>query len=172
MALADDIFPRDKADLLDRIQREWLALITLIDPLTEGQLLELDAGGWSIKDNLAHLTEWERFVINNQFEGQAAPVALNIEAATLATLDEAGMNAVLLQRNQARPLAEVLADLHQTHARLLGALDNVSYSDLLTPTRSVGPNVEPRLLWVINNTYEHYPEHRQTITRYVKQRSA
>jgi uncharacterized protein (TIGR03083 family) len=169
MTLADKDLPKDKGDLLDRIQQAWAALLALVATLDETQMLQPDAGGWSIKDNLAHLTEWERFLINNQFEGQAAPVALNIEPATLKNLDEAGINAVLLERNQARPLHEVLADLHQTHARLLAALDRVTFSDLQQPTRSLGPNMEPALMWVIYNTYDHYAEHRQTITRYVGQ---
>jgi uncharacterized protein (TIGR03083 family) len=161
--------PQNKPDLLDRIQREWAALLAAIDAVSAEQMNEPDAGGWSIKDNLAHLTEWERFLIKNQFEGQAAPAAMNIEAAALKQLDEAGINAVLLQRNQSRPLPEVLADLHQTHARLLAALDKVSFLELQTPTQSTGPRVEPVLMWVFYNTYDHYAEHRQTITRHAQQ---
>ena len=170
MTLADQGLPEDKSDLLGRIQREWTALLAVIDTLSAEQMIEPDAGGWSAKDNLAHLTEWERFLVSSQFEGQSAPEALQIEAAALEKLDEAGINAVLLKRNQARPLPEVLADLHQTHARLLAALEKVSYLELQKPVRELGPNTMPGLMGVIYNTYEHYAEHRQTITRYARQR--
>jgi hypothetical protein len=171
MTFADSYLPKDKADLLDRIQREWTALLALVATVDAVQMLQPDAGGWSIKDNLAHVTEWERFLINNQFEGQAPPVALNIEPAVLEKLDEDGENAVLLERNAARPLADVLADLHQTHTRLLAALDRTDYADLQTPTRMLlRQKAEPVILWVIYNTYEHYAEHRQTISRHVEQR--
>jgi hypothetical protein len=160
--------PVDMAELLSRIEREWMALLAVIDSFSGEQMLMPDAGGWTLKDNLAHVTEWERFLINNQFEGQAPPAALGIEAAVLEKLDEAGYNAALLIRVQARPLAEVLDDLQQTHARLLGALDRVSWQDLQKSTRALGPNTEPVLTWVIYNTYEHYAEHRHTIMRSVR----
>ena len=165
MAPTENRLPDSMAELLERIEREWTALLAAIDTLSAEQLLPPDAGGWTAKDNLAHLTEWERFLINNQFEGQAPPAAMNIEAAVLEKLDEAGINAVLLKRVQARPLPDVLDDLQQTHERLLAALDRVSFLELQKPTRSLGPNAEPALMWVIYNTYEHYAEHRQTMMR-------
>jgi hypothetical protein len=168
MTLANETPPKDTADLLDRIDREWTALSTLIESLDAEQLARLDPGGWSAADNLAHLAEWERFLIRNQFEGQAPPAALKIEPAVLAKLDEAGINALLLARNQGRPAAEVLADWRQTHARLLAALDALAFADLQVPTRSLGPQAEPAIQWVIYNTYEHYAEHRRTITQNVK----
>ncbi len=170
MTPADSGMPKSKAELLEHIQREWTALWAVIDALNAEQMLQADAGGWSIKDNLAHLAEWERFIINNQFEGQAPAEAIKIEQVILEKLDEAGMNAVLLARNQARPLTDVLADLRQTHARLLAALDQTSDAALQKETRSIGPKSEAVMVWVVYNTYEHYAEHRQTITQNAKQR--
>ena len=51
--------PRTRADLMARIQRDWAALEETIADLIEEQMSVPDAGGWSIKDNLAHLTAWE-----------------------------------------------------------------------------------------------------------------
>lgn len=155
--------PQSKADLLDRIQREWAALLAVVETLTVEQMSRQDAGGWSIKDNLAHITAWERFLIRNQFEGQVPPVALGIDQVALQKLDEAGLNAVLLERNRDRSASDVLAALHQTHDYLMAALAQVSEADLQKPTWSLGRQAEPMMMWVIYNTYEHYVEHRRTI---------
>jgi hypothetical protein len=155
--------PKDKTDLMDRIQREWTVLVALVETLSVEQTAQRDSGGWSIKDNLAHLTEWERFLIGNQFESQEAHVALGIDQAVFEKLDEAGINAVLLERNRDRPLSVVMADLYQTHNRLLGALEKLPEGDLQKSSKSIGSKAEPKIQWVIYNTYEHYAEHRRTI---------
>ncbi len=170
MTSADKGLPMTKADLLGRIEREWAALLAEIATFDAQQMLVPDAGGWTVKDNLAHLVAWERAMIDVQFEGQVASEALNIDAATLAKHNIDAENAMLLKRAQARTLPEVLADLHQTHARLLAALDRTPEAALHELTTGSYPEVKPRMEWVVNDTYDHFAEHRQTISRYAKQR--
>ena len=163
MTTEDTYLPQDLADLLDRIEREWTALLASVESLSAEQMTRREPGGWSIKDHLAHVTEWERFLILNQFEGQPAHVALGIDRALTEGPDEAGINAVLQARHRDRPLPNVLADLVRTHDWVLAELGKRSFADLQKRTRVMGPDEKPMLLWVIYNTYEHYLEHRLTI---------
>jgi hypothetical protein len=163
MTTEDTYLPQDLADLLDRVEREWAALLDSVESLTAEQMTRRDPGGWSIKDHLAHVTEWERFLIRNQFEGQTAHVALGIDPTLTEGPDEAGINAALQARNRDRSLPDVLADLGRTHDRVLAELETRSYADLQKRTRVMGPDERPMILWVIYNTYEHYLEHRQSI---------
>jgi hypothetical protein len=163
MTDTDNALPKDKTELLARIQGEWAALLKVAEALSAEQMTRRDAGGWSPKDNLAHLTEWERFLFSSQFEEQAAHVALGVDEATLTQPVDTVINALLLERNRNRPVQEVLADLHQTHARLVAALEEASEAGLQTPTCLIGPEKAPVMLWVIYNTYEHYAEHCKTI---------
>jgi len=163
MTTEDTYLPQDLADLLNRIHREWTALLAAVQGLSAEQMARRDPGGWSIKDHLAHVTEWERFLIRNQFEGQPAHLALGIDRAVTEGPDEAGINAALQARNRDRSLPDVLADLGRTHDRVLAELGKRSYADLQKRTRVMGPDEEPIILWVIYNTYEHYLEHRLTV---------
>ncbi len=158
-------WPKDKADLLAHIQREWLALMQIVHGLSDEQMAAADAGGWSVKDNLAHITEWESFVLSNQFQGHSPHEALRMEPAQLDPFDETRINAALFERNKDRPLTSVLLDLHATHAQLLAALEQASESDLAALRSSVGPDQKSVMTWVVYNTYEHYEEHRKTIQR-------
>ncbi len=54
-AMADNSYPQSKAELMTAIHREWTALMGVIDQLTPEQMTTPDAGGWSPKDNLAHV---------------------------------------------------------------------------------------------------------------------
>ena len=159
----DNRMPKDKAELLLHIQREWSALLQAIEGLGEVQMNRPDAGGWSIKDNLAHITEWESFVLRNQFRGQPPHLAMQVAPAVLEPFDETKMNAILFKRNQARTIPDVLGELQRTHAQLMAALEEVNDSNLVKRTHCIGPEMNPVMVWVVYNTYEHYAEHRKTI---------
>ncbi len=157
--------PENKDQLIARIRGEWSALLQAIDGLGEAQMTRPDAGGWSIKDNLAHISEWERFLLRNQFQGQPPHQALQADPAQVEPFDETRTNALLFARNRERSIPDVLADLHRTHAGLMAALERAADQDLQAQTRSVGSEIRPVMVWTVYNTYEHYAEHRATILR-------
>jgi len=157
--------PKDKAELLRRIRREWDALEQAIAGLPEAQMGVPDAGGWSIKDNLAHLTAWERFMRLAYIHKMPAHEAMQVDAETYRGVDETGMNAILFQRNRDRPLAEVLAGLREEHARVLDELAKLSFEQMQTPLDPADPQKRPLLNWIVGNTYDHYREHRLTIQK-------
>ena len=161
----DKSYPNDKADLFKRIEGEWSGLVGVVETLTEAQLNAPGPGGWSIKDNLAHLAAWERFMRLHYLGGHPAHEAMAIDPATFERLDEDGVNAVLHERNRDRPAAEILAELKRTHRETLAALDGMSYADLMRQRFTEDPQARPLVAWVIGNTYEHYREHREIIDR-------
>lgn len=153
----------DKDDLLNNIQRHWNELTDFIAPLSPSQMLLKDAGGWTIKDNLAHISEWERFLMANQFEGKTAAQAMGVPPEAFEKLDEAGYNAIILTRNLDRSLIDVLSGLTDTHARLIERLASLTEEDLHKFTICIGAKPEEVMTWVIYNTYQHYAEHLRTI---------
>jgi hypothetical protein len=160
---AESSTPNDKADLLARIQREWSALLRAIEGLTPEQMSVPDAGGWSIKDNLAHLAAWEQFMLLHYLQGRPPHEAMQIDAATMERLDENGINAVLFERNRHRPVANVLDGLRRSHEQVVAFLEQMSFSDLMKPRFPDDPQARPLIGWVIGNTYEHYQEHLRNI---------
>ena len=167
MSTNDPTLPRDKTDLMERIQREWSALMRAIEGLTPGQMNAPMSGGWSVKDNLAHLNAWEQFLVHHYLQDQPPHQAMQMDADTFARLDETGINAVIHERSRHRPVADVLTELQRSHAQVLQALAAVSFDDLMQPRFPDDPEKRPLIGWVIGNTYEHYSEHRQNIERKV-----
>lgn len=151
--------PETKAELLAWIDREWSSLRQIIDGLTEGELQVRDAGGWSIKDNLAHLAAWEQFMVGHYLEGQPAAVAMGIDEATMAGDDEDDINEMIFQRSQRRSVADVLADSDRIHVATVAALEATPWEDLMRPVTPDDPQARPLLLWVAGNTFDHYAEH-------------
>jgi hypothetical protein len=169
MSISDSTLPRDKTDLMKRIQREWLALMRAIGGLAPGPMSAPMSGGWSIKDNLAHLAAWEQFLVHHHIHGQPPHQVMQIDAETFKRLDEAGINAMIRKDNRYRPAADVLANLRRSHAEVLRTLEAMSFSDLMKPRYSDDPEKRPLIGWVIGNTYEHYAEHRQNIERMLRE---
>ena len=160
--------PRDSADLLARIQSEWAALNQAIAGLNDEQMNTPDAGGWSVKDNLAHLAAWEQFMLQHYLQRHPAHEAMQVDEATWKTLDEIGINAILHERNQARLVSDVLADRRRSHEQVVAALERMPFADLIKPLYPDDPKARPLIGWVIGNTYEHYQEHRTTIEAWIK----
>lgn len=167
MSTNDSALPRDKRDLMERIEREWSALMRAIESVTPEQMSVPLVGGWSIKDNLAHLAAWEQFMVRCYLHGELPHQAMQIEAETFARLDENGINAMIQVRNRQRPAADVLADLRRSHDQVLTALEPLSFDDLMQPRDPDDPEKRPLIGWVIGNTYEHYNEHLHNIERRV-----
>jgi aminoglycoside phosphotransferase (APT) family kinase protein len=152
--------PQNKAELLAGIHRSW----ELFNQFIAGRdLTTPDAGGWTIADNLAHITEWERFVLRNQFQGMPPAEAIGLPPTSITPFDVDQVNALLFERNRQRPPADVLAEFHAIHAQLLAAIEASSEEALMKPPRIFDDGVTSVLIWTNNNTRDHYDEHLQTI---------
>jgi len=89
--------------------------------------------------------------------------AMHLDVATFERLDEDGLNAVLYERHRDRSVEEVLTDLRHTHDEVVVTLEQMRFADLQQPRYADDPQRRAVLGWVIDNTYEHYQEHRLTI---------
>ncbi len=165
--MTDTSIPRDGADLKARIDAAWTALLATVEPLTAEQMSRHSAGAWSVKDNLAHLAEWEQFMLGYHLRGEPPHAVMQMDRATFEQLDEDGINAVLYNRNKDRPAAEVLEGLKRSHAQVMSVLQQTSFADLMKPHFPDDPQRRPLLNWVAGNTYEHYAEHRAGIEKII-----
>ena len=155
--------PKDKTELLGRIQREYNLLLQTVQKLSPEQATRLGSSGWSVKDNLAHLAAWEQLMLRSYLGGQPQHELLEMDEEQFAKLDEDGINAVFHERNKDFPPEEVLRGLEQSHTQVIETLENIPFEELLQVRYPEDPEQRPILDWVIGNTYEHYREHRRYI---------
>ena len=163
--------PSDKAELLRRIAHEWATLKRVIDSLSDEQMSVPDEGGWSIKDNLAHLTAWEEFMRLHHLRGLPPHKALDMDEEAYGQGDEDELNAILFQRHQDRTLSEVLDALRSTHEQVIADLEQISPAALMEQHYTDDPEARPLMCWIVYNTCEHYEEHRISIEKLVQQTS-
>jgi hypothetical protein len=157
--------PHNTAELLSGIEREWTALLGVVERLSPEQMVTADSGGWSPKDNLAHLEAWLHFLNASYLGGQPAHEAWGIEAAAYARLDEDGVNAVLFKRNRDRTADDVLQGLRRAYAEALETIRARLFTDLLKLASQDDPERRTILQEILANTSEHFAQHRLTIEK-------
>jgi hypothetical protein len=150
-------------EILPRIDQAIQQLIQMVKLMPPAMLVEPRLGeGRSVKDVLAHLTWWDRWLLLTLPPVPGAP-ALTMTLpladqipATNAWADE--MNAKVLEYNQPREFAEIWEELTCTCAVLLQRVAQLTDADLYDPTglaAEIGQPVAP----LICGIYEHYEEH-------------
>jgi len=170
--MADRILPKSLDELLTDIEREWQALMAVVERLTPEQMTTPAPGGWSPKDNLAHLSAWMNFMLKSCLGTMPGYLALGIEEQKLKGLSEDEENAILFERNRGRSITEVLDELKNTHNETVKKLKTMEFQDLMKPLKS--NQAQPPLVIdvVLGNTSEHFAEHRITIERVLNTRKS
>ena len=157
--------PGSKAELMSAIRREWKLLMDVAGKLDEQKMTTPDEGGWSPKDNLAHLSEWMNSLMGYHIDRRSPEEVMGLTPEQAEGWDMEIINPVLYERNKDRPIEDVLDELKLTYEKLLAKLDSMSFEDLLKPRHADDPTKRPLLMWVLGDTSEHFAEHREVIQR-------
>src|SRR3954468_12745406 len=118
-----------KADLIEGINRAWSTLEKTIAVSDKEALTTPGGDRWSVKDHLAHIESWERYLLA-LLERQSPSAAIGIDLATLRSTEDDPLNELLVEPTREQPLSQVMADLRRTHERLLVAIAAVPEDDL------------------------------------------
>ena len=132
--------PRTKAELSAVTARQRDALAALLAGLTREQMMWPGAYGWSAKDHVAHLTEWERMFFGwyeAGLRGEEPPVPA--EGYTWATMD--ALNQRIYDQHRDEQLEHVLADWRETSRQLIAGTEAISELSICSaPADSPGPD--------------------------------
>jgi hypothetical protein len=157
--------PGNKKELMSAIEHEWKALMNVVAKLDETQMVTPDAGGWSPKDNLAHLSEWMNALMGYHLDRRPAHEVMRLPKQAAEGWDMEVINPILFERNKNRSTQDVLDELKQTYLTLYNKLEAMTFEDLLRPRHVNDPEKRPVLMWVLGDTTEHFAEHRETIEK-------
>ena len=158
--------PENKNELLSAIRREWKLLMDVVAKLeATDKLTTPDEGGWSAKDNLAHLAEWMNVMMGYHLDRRPPEEVMRVPKEVTKGWDMEVINPVLYERNKDRSTQDVLDELNRVYERLLQKLDSMPFEDLLKPRHAEDPEKRPVLLWVLGDTTDHFAEHRETIEK-------
>jgi hypothetical protein len=143
----------DKAQLLRKIDRAWSEFRGSYAGLPDAALTEAGAvDDWSVKDIIGHVTTWEAEAVKYLpliGAGETPPRY----SVTYGGID--AFNALMTEEKRALPVAELLGQQEEVHARLLAIIEAAPDALLARETRF---RRRIRL-----DTYGHYPHHTAAI---------
>jgi len=161
-----------KTQLLAELRNENASWQALLDEIGEANMTQPEvAGGWSIKDIVAHLTEWRRRTVR-RFQA-----ALNHETDFTPpwpedVQEDDEINAWIYESHRDRPLADILSNSREVFQQLIDVIDAFSDDDLQDPERFAWLEGEPlsgKLIFAHFHE-EHEPDMRAWRARVRKER--
>jgi len=166
--MTNDPPPKNKAEVMSLIEREWSALMDVVEQLSPKQMLTPDEGAWTPKDNLAHLTVWMNILLGYHMDQHPAHEVADVTLEMASNWDFQEMNAIFFERYRDQSIEQVLDELKETYKKVHARLEAMSFEDLMRPRRADDPEKQPILNWILGNTSEHFEEHRETIAKMLK----
>jgi hypothetical protein len=122
-----------KQALLGEIRLERAALDDVLAPLTRRQMTMagVTRGGWSVKDVLAHLAEWQQMNLNWYAAGlRGEQPAIPAPGFTWRELPR--LNETIYRKHHRRSLQAVLRDYRSYHERVVALIEALPDADLVT----------------------------------------
>jgi hypothetical protein len=122
-----------RAELLSEIDRERVALDDALAGLTPRQMTTAGVthGGWSVKDILAHLVEWQQMNLDWYAAGlRGEKPAMPAPGYTLRELPR--LNEMIYRKHHRRSLQVVVRDYRTYHQRVVRLIQSLPDTDLVT----------------------------------------
>lgn len=156
-----------KHQMLELINDEWVALEAILEQIDREKFDQIGVeGGWTVKDILAHITAWEKLMIQWLQESLRGETPQRpAPGESWDDLDE--FNEQLHLDNKGKTLDQVLKESAEVHARAVQIVTGMHEGDLTDPDRFEWRKGDPIWHLVAGNTWMHYAEHRETIARWL-----
>jgi len=158
-----------KAEIMKLLQSERRSLERVLAELSEGQMTQPGVeNGWSVKDIMAHISDWEKRMVG--WIGDSVRGEVPQRPAPGKTWDDLDrLNEQTYVLNKDRELRDVLADFHRSYERALARVEALTEEDLVDPQRFAWREGDPLWHMVAANTWEHYQEHRESVEKWLKE---
>lgn len=121
-----------KKELLEEIHLERTALDNTLDLLTKRQMTQsgVTPGGWSVKDILAHLVEWQQMNFD-WYEAGLRGEKPHLPAPGMTMRDLPRLNEKIYRKHYRRSLQSVMSDYRTNHERMVLLIEKLPDDELV-----------------------------------------
>jgi len=156
-----------KSRLYEEIYAERDALENTLASLDESEMTDPTLeGGWSVKDVLAHIVDWEQRMtlwINESLDGEGPDLTSDWSDEILNKL-----NQEIYENNKDREYQEVWDEFQLSYQQSWKAVKRMTDEDLFEPHRFAWREGRPMWYIVEANMSGHYKEHNEAIKHWSK----
>ncbi len=154
--------PVTKQEFLDYVNARWNAFVAQTDTLTDEQWTgPTDAAGWTAKDHVAHVTAWDRSIIEHLRNQTPQQQTLGVSDAAWTASGYDAENEEIRQRTIDHPVDVVRAERDKTWIEILEIVSGFSEEEYAGPCTAVGLSSQEQSLleWLVAELPNHYAEH-------------
>jgi len=146
-----------KKELVERIDRERRALEDLLASIPMSRYGEAGVwgDGWSIKDLIAHITEWEQMFLLWFRAGEDGLVP-EMPAPGFKWNETPALNQAIWRKHRRRALKRVLAEFAASHQEIRTVVVGLPQAQLLSPGRLAWTGKNSLSTYLAPNTCSHY----------------
>jgi hypothetical protein len=159
-----------KQELIQSIENEHEALVELVGSIPRKRYGEegVWGDGWSIKDLLAHLTEWEQMFLHWYREGREGgrPV---LPAPGFKWNQTPELNREIWRKHRRKSIQKVFAEFEKSYEEVLTVARQLSPKELLTPGHYGWTGKHPLTTYLAPNTCSHYRTATKILKRWQKE---
>jgi hypothetical protein len=164
--MTEDYHPPTKSTLLEVIHTERTRLESLLEGLSEAQMIEPGVeAAWSIKDILAHIAAWERLAMDRIHAAQTGEDLRFPLITGDKFVDE--FNAQIYAKHKDRPLPEVLDEFRNSHQDFLAQIEALDEKYLPEKLKFDWSGNLTYQVTISANTHWHYIEHATAIEKWL-----
>jgi hypothetical protein len=160
-----------KSKLYEQIVAERSALESTLALLDSDEMVAPTLeSGWSVKDILAHIVDWEQRMIGwieESLDGDGPDLSSDWSDELLNQL-----NQEIYESNKDRPLEDVLREFQLSYQQSWAAVKRLTDEDLFEPDRFRWREGRPMWYIVEANMSGHYNEHNEMIEKWIEQKQA
>jgi hypothetical protein len=158
-----------KEALVGDIEREYAALIGMLDGIPARRLVEpgVWGEGWTVRDLVAHLYEWQRMFLG-WYEAGAHGAAAVMPAPGYTWRETPRLNRDIQLRHARTAPAEVRREFDSTHGRILALARRLTPQQLLEPGQYTWTGRSALVTYLGANTSSHYRFAQKVLRRWLR----
>ncbi|MEZ4667590.1 MAG: ClbS/DfsB family four-helix bundle protein [Anaerolineae bacterium] len=165
--------PKTKTDLLAAMQQEHDALEQLIESIPQGQLANVSETieQWTVKDILAHVTEWEQMCLGWYQVGLRDEVP-PMPAEGFKWNQIPALNQQIYERYRLQPIEDILESFNDSYKQMHKTVKEISEEEMFTPQVYKWTRKNAMGTYFVSATSSHYGWAQKEIKKRLKSQTS
>jgi hypothetical protein len=158
-----------KRELLERIEREHQALVSLVESIPRGRYRERGVwgDGWTVNDLLAHLTEWEQMFLAWYRAGRGGGKP-EMPAPGYGWRQTPALNQAIWRKHRRDSADRVRSRFDASYREILSLARRLTEAQLLEPGAYAWTGKVPLSAYLAPNTSSHYRTATKILKRWLR----
>ncbi|MGD2158416.1 MAG: ClbS/DfsB family four-helix bundle protein [Anaerolineales bacterium] len=158
----------NKQIVIERIQTEHRRLVQNLEVLSDEQMETTDVvGEWTIKDLLAHLSDWEQRFIGWYEAGVRGHVP-EVPAPGISWENLDVLNQRIYEKNRDRSLKDVREEFNLSYKQAMATIKGISEEDMFAVGQYAWLGEGNLVIYILANTANHYRWAKQAVRNCVE----